>query len=344
MGISYPKHSKGKIRVQVKHNGIKKTKVFLESEKKDAQDWGLDTYVKLRQGDITKFKDRATLAEVLDSYLDSKATELKGDGYRNKVIIVNKLKEYEISKIRIDKLHGGTLEEFKLKLRKTKAQSTVRHYLTTISVAIDHYILITRSKITNPVREISLPKAHADPRENTIDEIDSILKALQHEHYQTYIAACTAYYTGMRIGEICKLTWHDVRLGDYIHVRTVHSKNAKPRSIKISKKLNEVLKQYYLHCLEHKDELDKHHKKRKACHDVILVNPRHIANNFIKVARRCSDKEYTFHDIRHTCLTHLRNNGADIFTLRSISGHTSTRMLEKYIHPDDLNGEFLDSL
>lgn len=37
--------------------------------------------------------------------------------------------------------------------------------------------------------------------------------------------------------------------------------------------------------------------------------------------------------LRHTALTRLGENGCDIFTLKSIAGHTNITMTQRYVHP-----------
>jgi integrase len=43
--------------------------------------------------------------------------------------------------------------------------------------------------------------------------------------------------------------------------------------------------------------------------------------------------DVTVHTLRHTALSRMIEHGLDDFTVMSISGHSSTRMLERYTHP-----------
>jgi hypothetical protein len=43
--------------------------------------------------------------------------------------------------------------------------------------------------------------------------------------------------------------------------------------------------------------------------------------------------DVTIHTLRHTALSRMIEHGLDDYTVMSISGHSSTRMLERYTHP-----------
>ena len=44
---------------------------------------------------------------------------------------------------------------------------------------------------------------------------------------------------------------------------------------------------------------------------------------------------WTVHDLRHTCLTHLLQEGTDLATVRDFAGHHSIQETTKYVHPTD---------
>ena len=41
---------------------------------------------------------------------------------------------------------------------------------------------------------------------------------------------------------------------------------------------------------------------------------------------------WTVHDLRHTCLTHLLQNGVDLAAVRDFAGHSSISETSKYVH------------
>ena len=48
---------------------------------------------------------------------------------------------------------------------------------------------------------------------------------------------------------------------------------------------------------------------------------------------RITTGDVTVHTLRHTALSRMIAHGLDDFTVMSISGHSTTRMLERYTHP-----------
>ena len=52
-----------------------------------------------------------------------------------------------------------------------------------------------------------------------------------------------------------------------------------------------------------------------------------------------------FHDLRHSFITNIMANGANIKTAASLAGHSTTRHTEKYVHIiDELKQKAVDSL
>ena len=45
--------------------------------------------------------------------------------------------------------------------------------------------------------------------------------------------------------------------------------------------------------------------------------------------------DVTLHTLRHTALSRMIASGIDDYTVMAISGHSSTRMLERYTHPTE---------
>ena len=45
--------------------------------------------------------------------------------------------------------------------------------------------------------------------------------------------------------------------------------------------------------------------------------------------------DFRFHDLRHTAATRMADNGADVFTIAAILGHSDIRMTSRYTHATD---------
>jgi len=174
-----------------------------------------------------------------------------------------------------------------------------------------------------------------------------ILDTLKEKHSPTYLAVAIAAYTGMRLNEICSLVWNDGFLMGIIKITPEMAKSGQPRKIVINGELKNILMEAGGRWLTEnkmgsflKSIKDKNRKKH-----VITVSPQCISRHFSDLIKNSwIKKKYHFHDIRHTFLTNLSKTGIDIFRMKQISGHSSTRMLEKYIHPAEENFEYLEQI
>jgi hypothetical protein len=68
---------------------------------------------------------------------------------------------------------------------------------------------------------------------------------------------------------------------------------------------------------------------------------RYTVNGAAHVFRRAVERagirtgDVTLHTLRHTALSRMVAAGIDDYTVMAISGHSSTRMLERYTHPTE---------
>jgi integrase len=62
-----------------------------------------------------------------------------------------------------------------------------------------------------------------------------------------------------------------------------------------------------------------------------------LAHTFHRAVLRAgiTTGDVTLHTLRHTALSQMVAGGADDFTVKGISGHSSTKMLDRYTHPTD---------
>jgi len=162
------------------------------------------------------------------------------------------------------------------------------------------------------------------------------------------IGLLVAMHTGMRIGEICALTWSDIDVINgvisvdktiqrvYIieedgHKHTVLNLDstktkASEREIPISKKL-----------------LTKFKALKKVVNEdfYVLTNeskptePRTYRNYYKEVMRRLDIPPMKFHGLRHTFATYCIEGGADVKTTSVLLGHSNVSItLNTYCHPD----------
>lgn len=155
-------------------------------------------------------------------------------------------------------------------------------------------------------------------------------RVISHGEYQALLShlpkyaahvVMTAYYTGMRAGEILGLTWDrvDVKEG-FIELEEKDTKTSEPRRIYY----NGVLKDMFL----------ERNKVRRIDHRFVFTyrgKPiQRIYKSFKKACEDAGIENFTFHDLRHTFNTNMRKAGVDRSVIMKITGHKTTSMFERY--------------
>lgn len=122
-----------------------------------------------------------------------------------------------------------------------------------------------------------------------------------------------AIRTGMRAGEICALTWSDVR-DDYVIVR--QSKTGEGRHVPLSPGARRVL-----------DGMRGWHPV-----EVFGLRPQTLDALFRKLRDSAGLSGFTFHDTRHTAATMLARK-LDVLTLCKMFGWRNTTRALTYFNP-----------
>lgn len=174
-----------------------------------------------------------------------------------------------------------------------------------------------------------------------------------------------ALFTGLRIGEICALTWENINIEEkYIIVRytmqRVQDKSEKatrrtrvvistPKSyaskrvIPIPNFLASYIAKFYTE--------DKAFFLTGKCNR--FFEPRNLENHFKRLLAALQIEKASFHALRHTFATRCVESQFDVKSLSEILGHSSvTITLNRYVHPsleakrrqmDRLEDEFWDT-
>lgn len=152
-------------------------------------------------------------------------------------------------------------------------------------------------------------------------------------------------YTGLRIGEICALTWADILIEEqclYIH-QTMQRVQVKGNA---GKKTKVVIMPPKSECSIRRipipDEIrqllitiqkqDEAYLLTGMVHS--YVEPRNMENRFKAVTRECDISDVNFHALRHTFATRCVELGFDVKSLSEILGHASVNItMNRYVHP-----------
>ncbi len=130
----------------------------------------------------------------------------------------------------------------------------------------------------------------------------------------------TAVDTGMRKGELLKLTWADVDLeAGVITVTALSSKTARPRTIGITDRVRFELVGL------------ARDPRTRSSESVFPVSD--FKRSFAAICREAEIGDLRFHDLRHTAITRMVNAGLPAAEVMKISGHTQWSTFARYVNP-----------
>ena len=150
-----------------------------------------------------------------------------------------------------------------------------------------------------------------------------------YPYWRDFIAVALLYATGIRREELAGVKIGDIQMDR--ELMTVTGKGNKTRMVPLGQATARDVAKYIQKRLlfaESKNTSD----------DTLLLNRfgqglgiRSI-NRIVKKFARSAGVDITPHGLRHSCATHLLENGADLMLIKEILGHASLSTTQKYTH------------
>ncbi len=263
----------------------------------------------------------------------------------------------KIGDIRADKVDEKVLEAFAESIRREAEEPVCDRYVRNIcSIAIRalkyvkkkyHYAIIIPENQVTQVKRGQAPL----PGKQELAALERYLAGhVGDDPYGTCLGILTAFYTGMRIGEVCALTWGNVSLEEGVisirkNLQRVKSQQpgketgeeksnteilvqtpktgTSSRLVPIPPVLFPLLRQY-----RGEETAYIIRGRRKA-----WVEPRTLQYRFAKILDACGIKRFNFHLLRHAFATRCIDSGFDVKSLSEILGHSSVQVtLNLYVH------------
>lgn len=279
-------------------------------------------------GKLGGIKDRPFSA-IIERYRDEISPTKKGARWeRNRL---NALLRDPIAKVSVRELssvHAGEWRDRRLAGTKEQnyedkvSASTVRRDWNLISAACNVAINEWKWLTGSPFKGVKKPAAPPD-RDRLVspEEMKRLIAAsgyttgkLETSTAKTVAAFMFAIETGMRVGEICNLTWAFVDLRN----RVAHldkTKNGTKRDVALSPRAVAILKQL-----------------PKDGDSVFNMTTQSVDALFRKVKNRAGIENLHFHDSRHVAVTQLAAK-LDVLELARMIGHKDIKQLMVYFNP-----------
>lgn len=311
---------------------------------------------------------KVSFADYLDYWLKNYAElEYKHNTIQNyKQIIKNHLKP-ALGDYKLKSLTPSVLQEF---INKKSLSGYSKNHLTgilnvlkvSIRCAVQPFQFIKES----PMLYVKLPKiARTKSENNRVLEPEEINKILERfpEGSTFYIPIMIAYHTGLRVGEVCSLTWDDIDFNNAtLSVSKTLVKKGRQwtfgspktftsiRTIAIGETLIKALNKQKKHQSDNIKEYAEYYTHYSLKGDAIIEskspglsfvctreNGEFVTIDTIKYLSRVINYglgiTFSFHNFRHTHATRLLENDANIKDVQERLGHaTSATTADTYAH------------
>lgn len=207
-----------------------------------------------------------------------------------------------------------------------------------------HYIEKQDPSFNNPMTKIVAPKmAKRKPSFLFESDMDKLLNEVVDEEdfvcFRNYLIIEILYATGIRRSELLSIEDKDINL--YSNAIKIFGKGKKERIVPFGTKLKEDLIKY----IEHKKRLNIKESLLITDKDGKPMSQGKLYTMVHKKLQEYNISEKSPHVFRHTCATHLLNQGAEINNVKNLLGHSSLAATEVYAHTtiEQLKNEYKNS-
>lgn len=293
-------------------------------------------------------KSKCTFGDVLDLWLNENRVRLKGGTVNKYYSIIHTHIIPVLGKVPMNSLTAGMINSFlaeKLEQGRLHGEGGLSpSYVRTIMLVIKaaHHFAVENNicaPLAGTIYKPAIPKK--DMRILSQEEQKKLEDHLRLESDALQTGIFLSLHAGLRLGEICALSWKDVDLdnkvlhirhtvarvmdGDHRSIYSIDTPKTKSsfRDIPISSVLYDVL-----------------FKRRKTASSEYVIsdkkgfaNPRTFEQKFHRTMKKASLQNINFHALRHTFATRCIEAGVDVKSLSEILGHANAAItLNTYVH------------
>ena len=299
-----------------------------------------ETITKLKNNEIPiiisdKRKHKLSLDDCANFYFTNhitKTTEKRKRQYNNHIQSI-------FGTHNIFTLSPSEIEQFKNTLSETLSTQTVRMIIELIGTIYNYNIKFKNLKLANPIYNVSMPRANNRRlRFLSKGEVEKLFEALEGDFILTLftsLALCTA----SRKKTILNYCVKDIDLENKIIQSYDFKKESAYQSFLDERTVN-LLKIRLAQCISPNDKLIDA-PEVKNIDRWVGREMKIVLDNLFNIGLNSSDhsQRVVVHTLRHTVLSHLGINNANVFLIKQISNHSSTSMVERYVKLNSDSGK-----
>lgn len=304
--------------------------------KKDADILKADIERELHRGTFQELKD-ITFVGLAERWLELKKNEVRPKSYASYEPMVRRIVA-AVGSRKVKTIRQEDVEQFAATMLKTESPDLTKRTLTLFKAICSKGIQYGYLHV-NPVEYVAKPKTPKREMDYlSPEEMVKLIEATDERHRCLSMFACL---TGCRQSEILGLRWGDIDFesgrvfirqvlqgGRFYEPKTDKSR----RAVLIPPVLVESLK---VHRTRQAVELESNE------HDLVFPNLAgrpmsglNVTRRILRPAlRRAGLREVRFHDLRHSYISMLMNQGANIRFIQQQAGHSSAQITwDRYSH------------
>ena len=280
-----------------------------------------------------------TVSMWFDKWLEAQK-RIKRSSYTTYSSNINKHIKKRLGKIKLKQLTDEHIQNFVDALSLVLAPKTVRSVFSILRLGLDD--ACEKNLTSDLCRKIKLPKVKKkEVKVFTKQEQKAVEQYIERSEFENDIGILLCFYTGIRIGELCALSWKNIDLKRGVisienTLYRVKSKDGKKKTeLKISTPKSESsirdipLPKFLIAKLKAIELGSGFLIQRKGK----FIEPNVYSRRYKDILAELDIPYRKFHSTRHTFATRALEIGMDIKTLSEILGHSSpTVTLNLYSH------------
>ena len=295
--------------------------------------------------------DNLSFGVISSEWLHTIRPQIKESSYIKYTNSLNSYLNPVFSSMEIEEISRTDISTFCIELsqeggvhKKGLSAKTITDTLSILWSVFD-YAANEKGLMVANISGISVKASHTTMRVLSVAEQEKLETLLREDLNPCNLGILLCLYTGLRIGELCALTWNDI--SDSEQILFVNKTMQRLQQLDGGEKKTKVVistpkSECSIRQIPLPDSIYQILKSNRKNNDAYILTgisgkylePRTMENRFKKILSKTMIEDTNFHALRHTFATRCIELGFDIKSLSEILGHASVNItLNRYVHP-----------